>query len=173
MGSARSWVLVAAAALVLLAAPVSADEGADVAAAADPRGDRDFDLAFYGWISDATGDATDGDVTVDVDPQLWNDIIKNLDIALFGGSEARYRNRWIFNFDLSLIRLSKEEEKGPYPIGFGPETFTTTLKPIDGGSRWIRPSALWRCPCSFDPACSAWTCRGCRRRSDPSRSRRS
>lgn len=130
-GGAHPWGLVAAAVLLLVGAPVRADQGVDVAAAANPRGNWDFDLAFYGWISDITGNASVGDVTVDVEPQLWNDIIKNLDIALFGGAEVRYRSRWIFNFDLNLIRLSKEEEKGPYPIGFGPETFTSALKPIE------------------------------------------
>jgi len=122
-----------------------------VAAAADPRGDWDFDLAFYGWISDITGNATVGDVTVDVEPQLWNDIIKNLDIALFGGAEVRYRSRWIFNFDLNLTRLSTEEEKGPYPIGFGPETFTTTLKPIGGRIQVDTPLGPLEVPVQLRP----------------------
>ena len=131
-GSARSWGLVAAAVLVLTGGPVRADQAADVAAAADPRGNWEFDLAFYSWITDITGQVSAGDVTVDVEPQLWNDIIRNLDIALFGGAEARYRNRWIFNLDLNLVRLSIDEDKGPYPIGFGPATFTRTLRPING-----------------------------------------
>ncbi len=144
-------MLVAAAVLLLAGAPVRADEGADVAAAANPRGDWDFDLAFYGWVSDITGNATVGDVTVDVEPQLWNDIIKNLDIALFGGAEVRYRSRWIFNFDLNLTRLSTEEEKGPYPIGFGPETFTTTLKPVEGRIQVDTPLGPLEVPVQLRP----------------------
>jgi len=125
---------------------VRADQAADVAAAANPRGNWDFDLAFYGWIADITGNAT-----VDVEPQLWNDIIKNVDIALFGGAEARYRSRWIFNFDLNLIRLSVDEEKGPYPVGFGPATFTRTLKAIDGRIQVDTPLGPLEVPVQLRP----------------------
>ncbi len=151
IGGAGWWGLVAGAILLSVGAPVWAGEGADAAAAANPRGDWDFDLAFYSWIADVTGNATVDDVTVDVEPQLWNDIIKNLNIALFGGAEVRYRSRWIFNFDLNLIRLSTEEDKGPYPIGFGPETFTTTLKPVEGRIQVDTPLGPLEVPVQLRP----------------------
>lgn len=93
----------------------------------EDKGNWDFDIALYGWLTDVTGEATVGDVTVDVDPQLWNDIIKNLDAALFVGTEARYRNRWILNVDLAASKITSEDEQGPFSAGFGPATFERNL----------------------------------------------
>lgn len=100
-------------------------------APADGDGDWKLSLALYSWISDVTGEATAGDVSLDVEPQLWNDIIRNLDFALFGAAEALYRDRWIVNLDLNLIRLSPEQEKGPYTVGFGPASFERRLGAAD------------------------------------------
>jgi hypothetical protein len=118
------------AAVLLLALPVRAGSDAQ-AASADTGGSWDFDLALYSWVADVTGDVAADGVATSVEPQLWNDIIRNVDISLFGGAEARYENRWIFNVDLNLIRLSDEETRGPMPLGFGPATFTTALAPVD------------------------------------------
>jgi hypothetical protein len=125
----RALTLVA---LMLLCSPVlgaGAEPGSGGAADAS---DWEFDLALYGWLTDMKGDATVGNVRVDVDPQLWNDILRNLDGALFSAFEARYRDRWIFQIDLFGARLSSESESGPYRIGFGPRTIQTGGRRIEG-----------------------------------------
>ena len=85
-------------------------------------GNWDFDLSLYGWLLDATGEARVGDTTVAVEPQIWNDILRNLNGAAFGMVEARYRKRWLLNTDLLFATLSPEGESGPFPISFGPAT---------------------------------------------------
>ena len=106
MSSCRfCWCVVAAlASCVFPAGTAGADEDpaaeAGGAAAAEER-DWHFDLAVYGWLTDLTGEISTDDVTVDVDPQLFNDILANLDGALMGAIEARYRGRWIVSLDLS------------------------------------------------------------------------
>jgi hypothetical protein len=97
----------------------------------DPK-DWEFDLALYGWLTDMKGDISAGGVRVDVDPQLWNDIIKNLDGALMGALEARYRNRWIFQLDVFGARISEEIEAGPFQVGFGPRTVQTAGRTLQG-----------------------------------------
>jgi hypothetical protein len=117
---------VALAGLALSADATRADEAPDSAggpaAAAEP-GDWRFDLAAYGWLTDITGHASVGDVTLDVDPQLFKDIVDNLDGALMGAVEARYRERWIVSLDLFGAQLSDHIETGPFSVGFGPRTF--------------------------------------------------
>jgi hypothetical protein len=121
-----------AAASLALAAPAAADEPAAAQQpAAEDRGDWDFNLALYGWATDITGHARVGDVRLDVDPQLWNDILYNVNGALMTGMEARYRSRWIFNLDLFGALTSMDSEAGPYPVGFGPRTFERRLRAID------------------------------------------
>lgn len=106
--------------------------GAATGAPSGDASDWEFDLALYGWITDMKGDATVGDVRVDVDPQLWNDIIKNLDGALFGAIEARYRERWIVQLDLFGAQISDESEAGPFALGFGPRTVQTAGRSLRG-----------------------------------------
>ena len=116
-----SRAAVAALCALLLAAP---------AAALPPPEDEDnweFDLALYGWLTDITGEATIGDTTVDVEPQLWNDIVRNLDLAFFGALEARYQNRWILNTDFVFAQITNEDEKGPFPLNFEGRTLTRNL----------------------------------------------
>jgi hypothetical protein len=96
-------------------------------AAPDP-GDWQFSLAVYGWVTDLTGDVTAGDVHADLEPQLWNDILRNVNGALMGGGEAVYRGRWIANLDLVGSLLKDHPEFGPYSVGFGPRTFTADLR---------------------------------------------
>lgn len=83
-------------------------------------GSWEVDLSLYGWLTDVTGTIRVGDTSVDFEPQLWNDIIKNLQGALFGTVEARYRNRWLLNTDGLFGVLSADSESGPFPISFGP-----------------------------------------------------
>lgn len=98
-------------------------------AAADPDpGNWQLSLAAYGWITDITGTVTAGDVRVDLEPQLWNDILRNLNGALMGGAEAVYRDRWLVNLDLFGSLLGMESERGPYSVGFGPRTLTRELR---------------------------------------------
>jgi hypothetical protein len=85
-------------------------------------GNWDFDLSLYGWLTDVTGTIRVGDTSVDFEPQLWNDIIKNLQGAFFGAFEARYRQRWLLNTDGLFGLLSADSESGPFPISFGPST---------------------------------------------------
>lgn len=99
---------------------------AEPGAVADADG-WDFDLSLYGWLTDLTGDVSVGDTTVDVDLQLWNDVLKEIEGAAFGIVEARYRNRWILNTDLFFGGISLEREKGPFPIAFGPATLERDL----------------------------------------------
>ncbi len=110
------------------AEPTSAETPGE--AAADP-GDWRFSLAAYGWITDMTGTVSAKDTTADVDPQLWNDILKNLDGALMGGVEALYRERWIANLDFLGAQLSTHSERGPFSVGFGPRTFSRDLRTAD------------------------------------------
>ena len=128
------WCVVAAlASCVFPAGTAGADEDpaaeAGGAAAAEER-DWHFDLAVYGWLTDLTGEISTDDVTVDVDPQLFNDILANLDGALMGAIEARYRGRWIVSLDLFAAQLSDSIERGPFPVGFGPRTFDVNLQPF-------------------------------------------
>jgi hypothetical protein len=96
------------------------------ATAASAQGDWEFDLAAYGWLTDMTGTMSGRDTTVDVDPQLWHDIVQNLNGALMGGVEVRYRGRWLLNVD--LVGASLSEQRGPFSVGFGPRTFTRDLR---------------------------------------------
>lgn len=96
------------------------------APAQDP-GDWQFSLALYGWLTDMTGTLNARDATVDVDPQLWNDIIKNLNGALMGATEVQYRGRWLLNVDLVGARLEQDIERGPFAVDFGPRSFTREL----------------------------------------------
>jgi hypothetical protein len=127
-------VLAFVAGLALLAANAGASEEPQAEespseAAADPDpGDWQFSLAAYGWITDITGTVTAGDVRVDLEPQLWNDILRNLNGALMGGAEAVYRDRWLVNLDLFGSLLGMESERGPYTVGFGPRTLTRELR---------------------------------------------
>lgn len=139
-GSARrSCVLglaLGAACLALAGLPASADEPpsedppeqAPAAGAPDP-GDWQFSLALYGWLTDMTGSVATRSASADVDPQLWNDIVSNLNGALMGGAEARYRGRWLVNLDVLGVLLEDEGERGPYSVGFGPRTFERNLRP--------------------------------------------
>ena len=79
-----------------------------------------------------TGSIQAGDASADVDPQLWNDILKNLKGALMGGGEAVYRGRWLVNLDLVGARLEAGGERGPFEVGFGPRTFTRDLRSGSG-----------------------------------------
>jgi hypothetical protein len=106
------------------------EEAAAPAADADP-GDWQISLAAYAWVTDLTGTLAVRDTTVDVDPQLWNDILKNVDGALAGGVEASYRGRWLLNLDLFGSLLSSHAERGPFPVSFGPRTFTRDLRGAD------------------------------------------
>jgi hypothetical protein len=124
----------AMAASLSLAAPAAADDPApaeEAAAEADDRGDWDFNLAAYGWATDITGHARVRDVSLDVDPQLWNDILYNVNGGLMAAVEARYRGRWIVNLDAFGSVSSQDSEAGPYRVGFGPRTFERQLRPID------------------------------------------
>jgi hypothetical protein len=105
--------------------------GLPARAEADP-GDWQFSLALYGWITDITGTVTARDVRADFEPQLWNDILLNLDGALMGAAEAVYRERWIVNLDLVGSLLEQESERGPVSVGFGPRTFSRDLDSASG-----------------------------------------
>lgn len=124
-------VLAFAACLALPTASAAADEPRGEqrpGAGADPDpGDWRFSLAAYGWLTDLTATVTAGDVRADLEPQLWNDIVRNLDGALMGGAEAVYRGRWLVNLDLFGARLGPESELGPYAVGFGPRTLSREL----------------------------------------------
>ncbi len=137
-GSTLGSALAVAAGVALAALPAVAEEtGTDAAtndeargAAPDP-GDWQFSLAVYGWLTDVTGTMTVRDTTVDVDPQIWNDLLTNLDGAFMGGVEASYRGRWLFNLDLVGAQLSDHVEEGPFSIGFGPQSFSRDLGSAD------------------------------------------
>jgi hypothetical protein len=107
----------------------SLEEGTATTAA--EQGNWEFDLAAYGWLTDMTGTMRARDTTVDVDPQLWHDVVQNLNGALMGGVEVRYRGRWLLNVDLVGASLSEDIERGPYSVGFGPRTFTRDLRTAD------------------------------------------
>lgn len=98
--------------------------GADAHAVdpADDQGDWELDLAIYGWVPDMKGDASLGGLSVEIDPQIWNDIIRNLDGALMGALEVRYRRRWLAQLDLVVSKLSDEIESASRQVGFGPAT---------------------------------------------------
>lgn len=133
-----------ASALLLTGAPALADAGHDE--------DRwDFDIALYGWLTDMTGDATVGDVRVDIEPQLWNDILKNLDLAAFGAVEARYRKRWIVNVDLNFAKISSDGETDATTVGFGPATFERRLGKIDAAIPVETRFGTLRVPVQADP----------------------
>jgi hypothetical protein len=117
--------------LALAALPVAADEAPASDPAAADAGDWRFTLAAYGWLTDITGTVTARDTTVDVDPQLWNDLLTNLDGALIGAVGVQYRERWLANLDLFGAQLSEGIESGPYAVGFGPRTFTRELRSAD------------------------------------------
>lgn len=117
---------------LLLTLAVLSPAGVAAVGPPDDAGDWEFDLALYGWITDMTGDATVGDVRVDIDPQLWNDILRNLGGALMGAVEARYRDRWIFQLDLFGAQMSDENELGPFRVGFGPRTIQTPGRTVRG-----------------------------------------
>ena len=120
--------------LALAGLPASADESPaeDTASEAAPDpGDWQFSLATYGWITDITGTISAGDVRADLEPQLWNDVLRNVNGALMGGAEAVYRGRWIVNLDLLGVLLEENNELGPYSVGFGPRTFTGDLRTAD------------------------------------------
>jgi hypothetical protein len=126
--------LAAAACLAMTALPAYAEDPAaepsPVQPAPDP-GDWRFSLALYGWVTDMTGSIQAGDVSADVDPQLWNDILKNLKGGLMGGAEAVYRGRWLVNLDLLGSLIESGSELGPYSVGFGPRTFTRDLRSVN------------------------------------------
>jgi hypothetical protein len=91
-------------------------------------GNWEFDASLYLWVTDVAGEATVGDTTVDLDLDLWNDILKDLEGAAFGIVEARYRNRWILKTDLFFGQFSFQRESGPHPLGFGPATIERDLR---------------------------------------------
>lgn len=79
-------------------------------------------------MTDLTGTIQARDTRSDVDPQLWNDILRNLDGALSRGAELRYRERWLFHLDLFGSKLSSHAEAGPFPVSFGPRSFSRELR---------------------------------------------
>jgi hypothetical protein len=129
----RSGVgLALAACLALGGLPAGSEPTAETPVAGPPAAPRDpgswqLSLGLYGWVTDLTGTLQVRDTTADVDPQLWNDILKNLDGALSGGLEASYRERWLFNLDLFGSMLSQASEAGPFPVSFGPRSFSRDL----------------------------------------------
>lgn len=124
-----SWAVAGAAAAV---DPASGPDPAAAAPTAEDPGDWEFFLAAYAWATDITGHARVGDVSLDVDPQLWNDILYNLNGGLMAALEVRYRKRWIFDLDAFGAVFSMDSEAGPYAVGFGPRTFERRLRAIDG-----------------------------------------
>jgi hypothetical protein len=144
-GVAPRMAILALASILLVGAPGGAIEPPP------DTGNWDFDLALYGWITDITGQATVGDVTVDVEPQLWNDIIKNLDAAFFSGLEARYQNRWILNTDLFYAKISEDQDKGPFPLSFGPASFDRRLGSVSRDLPVNTPIGDLEIPVTVDP----------------------
>jgi hypothetical protein len=132
LGSALVGALALGAAPAAGAEPPPEPEPQDAAATApvDP-GDWQLSLGLYGWVTDMTGTLSARDTTADVDPQLWNDILKNLNGALMGAAEVSYRGRWLLNVDLFGSLLETESERGPFSAGFGPRSFSRELR---GGS---------------------------------------
>lgn len=130
-----SGVLFLAAALAAPAFAAEPEEPAeDVAEQTPPeddRGDWDFDIAAYGWATDMTGHAVVDGTRVDINPQLWNDILYNVNGALMTAVEARYQGRWIVNLDVFGALIGKDGSNGPYQVGFGPRTFERRGRPID------------------------------------------
>jgi hypothetical protein len=121
------------------------------ATAASGQGNWEFDLAAYGWLTDMTGTMSARDTTVDVDPQLWHDIVQNLNGALMGGVEVRYRGRWLLNVDLVGASLSDHIERGPFSVGFGPRTFTRDLRTVDLSFPVETPIGTLDVPIQVDP----------------------
>jgi hypothetical protein len=125
-----------AACLALTGLPAAADEPpaeeppVEEAPAPDPD-PWQFSLAAYGWITDITGSVSARDVRADIDPQLWNDILTNLDGALMGGAEAAYQGRWLVNVDLLGAKLASQSDTGPFSVGFGPRSFSRDLRSAD------------------------------------------
>ena len=123
-------------ALLLGSTDVALADDAEDAGAGEPSevtdpGDWEFSLAAYGWLTDITGSLAAHDTRVDVDPQLWNDILRNLDGALMGTVEGRYRGRWIVNVDLFGSKLSTHVDHGPFAVDFGPRSFSRDLRAGD------------------------------------------
>ena len=55
---------------------------AEPGAADADAGNWEFDASLYLWVTDVAGEATVGDTTVDLDLDLWNDILKDLGARL-------------------------------------------------------------------------------------------
>jgi hypothetical protein len=123
----------------------------NVASAAPDRGDWEFSLGAYGWLTDMNGTLGAGDTSVDVDLQFFKDVLQHLDGALMGAVEARYRGRWILNLDLVGSQLSKEIERGPFRVGFGPRTFRRELRSFDRSFSVDTPAGTLEVPVRIDP----------------------
>ena len=157
-GCTRSRFVVSgvALALALALAPLrgSAEEGAaeseeePLPAAPD---DWAFSLGIYGWLTDITGTLTARSTTVDVDPQIWNDVVRNLDGALMGALEVSYRGRWLGNLDVVGAKLSPHIEHGPASVSFGPRTFTRALDPVNLSFPVDTPYGPLEVPVRVDP----------------------
>jgi len=145
------WMRGVGVAILLLASMGSTARGESNAAGGNDGSPWEVDLSFYTWLADVTGDAEVGDVKVDIEPQLWNDILRNVDIALFGAAEVRYRSRWIANVDVALIRLSTDSEKGPYSASFGPASFTRRLDVVDTRIAVDTPAGSLEVPVRVNP----------------------
>src|SRR4029453_4185349 len=149
---ARSLLFLAA--LALAAVSASADEPATEPGqepAASDRGDWEFEWAAYAWATDIAGNETVHDVHIDVQPQLWNDILYNVNGGLMTAIEARYQRRWIVNLDLFGVLWSMDRESGPYPVGFGPRTFERQLRTVDATLSVPTRVGTLQVPIRFDP----------------------
>jgi hypothetical protein len=129
----RLWAIAVAGIAFPIPAPGASDPpplpGASPESVAAP-GDWQFDLALYGWLTDITGNVSARDTSVDVDPQLFQDIVASLDGALMGAVEGRYRERWIVSLDVFGAKLSDHMESGPFAVGFGPRTLEAAGRPF-------------------------------------------
>jgi hypothetical protein len=154
LGRVLRSMLALALSLGLAAIPAAAEDPSpeeSPATAAPEQGHWEFDLAAYGWLTDMTGTTSARDTTVDVDPQLWDDIVQNLNGALMGGVEVRYRGRWLLNVDLVGASLSDHIERGPFSFGFGPRTFTRDLRTADLSFPVDTPIGTLDVPVQVDP----------------------
>jgi hypothetical protein len=142
-------------ALALAPLPGSATEEGTRGSEEEPRpaapDDWAFHLGIYGWLTDMTGTLTARGTTVDVEPQLWNDIVRNLDGALMGALEVSYRGRWLGNLDVFGAKLSPHIEHGPASVGFGPRTFTRDLAALDLSFPVETPYGSLEVPVRADP----------------------
>jgi hypothetical protein len=118
---------------------------------AGDAGDWEFSAAAYAWLISMDGTLSARDTSVDVDLGFFSDVLEKLDGALMGTFEARYRGRWIVNLDLVGAKLSGEVDQGPFPVGFGPRTFTRELGAIQRSLAVETPVGTLEVPIRIDP----------------------